>query len=200
MFFRFLMLLLCSNAVFAEVATSAQNISPPVRQGVASYYKATGKGQCSFAPNPKDLMVAAINRKDYNKAALCGAFLRVKGSKGEVVVRVVDSCPGCKLGGLDLSKQAFAKVADLKNGRERVTWQIVSPPLETPVQYRFKNGSSAYWAGLQVLNHRNPIAKLEFQMADGTWVAIPRAPHNYFVQNKPRMGVALHPTGDGFLR
>lgn len=188
MFFRFFMLWMCCGAVYAAEVASSQAVSPPVRHGVSTYYHATGKGHCSFDASPKDLMVAAVNRKDYNKGALCGAFLRVKGSKGEVVVRVVDSCPGCKLGGLDLSKQAFAKVSDLKKGRERMTWQIVSPPLETPVQYRFKKGSSAFWVGVQVLNHRHPIAKLEFQMANGTWVAIPRKTYNYFVQQKPRMG------------
>lgn len=188
MFFRLLLLWVCSGVAFAEEVAVSQAVNSPVHQGVSSYYKATGKGQCSFDANPKDLMVAAINRRDYNKAALCGAYLRVKGSKGEVVVRVVDGCPGCKAGGLDLSKQAFAQVADLRKGRERTTWQIESPPLATPVQYRFKKGSSAYWAGVQILNHRNPIAKLEYQKEDGTWGVVSRTAYNYFVQNKPSMG------------
>jgi expansin (peptidoglycan-binding protein) len=105
-----------------------------------------------------------------------------------VVVRVVDGCPGCKVGGLDLSKQAFAKVADLRKGRERISWQIVSPSLEDPVQYRFKKGSNAFCTSVQILNHRNPIAKLEFQTPEGSWVAMPRMAYNYFVQKNPRMG------------
>ncbi|MDD4964699.1 MAG: expansin EXLX1 family cellulose-binding protein [Gallionella sp.] len=188
MFFRLFILWLCCSAAYAEDTTVAQQHNSPVHQGISSYYKATGKGQCSFDANAKDLMVAAVNRRDYNKAALCGAYLRVKGSKGEVVVRVVDGCPGCKAGGLDLSKQAFAQVADLRKGRERTTWQIESPLLETPVQYRFKKGSNAFCTSVQILNHRNPIAKLEFQNSEGIWVAIPRMAYNYFVQKKPRMG------------
>lgn len=181
MFFRLFMLWLCSGLVYAEDA--ALNLNPPVHQGRSSFYAATGSGKCSFDPNPKDLMVAALNRRDFNKAALCGAYLRVQGSKGEVLVRVVDVCPSCKAGGLDLSKQAFAKIADLRKGREKITWQIAAPTLETPVQYRFKKGSSAYWTGVQILNHRNPIAKLEYQQADGTWGSIPRTVYNYFVQS-----------------
>lgn len=186
MFFRLFMLWLYSGLVYAEDAPL--NLNPPVHQGASSFYAATGSGGCSFDPSPKDLMVAALNRRDFNKAALCGAYLRVQGSKGEVLVRVVDVCPGCKVGGLDSSKQAFAKIADLRKGREKITWQIAAPAMETPVQYRFKKGSSAYWTGVQILNHRNPIAKLEYQKGDGTWGSIPRTAYNYFVQNKPRMG------------
>jgi expansin (peptidoglycan-binding protein) len=161
----------------------------PVHQGLSSYYAATGGGSCAFDTSPHDLMVAAMNAQDYDNAALCGAYLHISGSKGDAIVRVVDLCRGCKPGGLDLSKEAFAKVADLQKGRDTVSWQVVAPALNTPLQYHFKEGSSAYWTGIQIRNHRTPIAKLEYLRADGSWGTIPRTSSNYFVQKTPGMGV-----------
>lgn len=159
-----------------------------VHQGLSSFYHATGAGACGFEPSPDDLMVAAVNSHDYDNGTLCGVYLRVSGPKGEALVRVVDRCPGCKSKGLDLSKQAFAKVADPKKGRETIHWQVASPDLDGPLQYHFKAGSTPHWLGIQLRNHRNPIAKLEVQTPDGGWVNIERTAHNYFVHKDPKIG------------
>lgn len=159
-----------------------------VHQGQSSFYQATGGGACGFEPSRHDLMVAALNVRDYADGALCGAYLRISGPRGDALVRVVDQCPGCKHGGLDLSKEAFAKVADPKRGREQIRWQVASPELDSPLQYHFKAGSSAHWLGIQIRNHRNPVAKLEYQGADGRWHAIARGTHGYFVNKDPQIG------------
>ena len=74
---------------------------PAPATGEATYYDADGSGNCSFEPS-SDLMVAAINGVDYDDAKWCGACLGVTGPSGEVTVRVVDQCPGCAKGDLDL--------------------------------------------------------------------------------------------------
>ena len=61
-------------------------------------------GACSFDPSPDDLLVAAMNGAEYDNAAWCGAYVHVTGPKGAVTVRIVDLCPGCKAGDLDLSR------------------------------------------------------------------------------------------------
>ncbi|MCB0025658.1 MAG: hypothetical protein KDD91_21640, partial [Caldilinea sp.] len=78
----------------------------PTHQGIATYYDATGAGACSFDASPDDLMVSAMNADEYDNAALCGAFVRVTGPRGDVTVRIVDLCPECKAGHLDLSQEA----------------------------------------------------------------------------------------------
>lgn len=170
----------------ASVAYAAD--VPQVHQGLSSFYAAKGAGACALDEEVGNPMVVAINRKDFNKAAMCGAYLHIMGAKGEAVVRVVDICPGCKAGGLDLNKPAFAKVADIGKGRDVIRWELASPSITTPVQYHFKSGSSGYWTGIQIRNHRNPIAKLEYRKADGTWASIARSPYNYFVQKSPSLG------------
>jgi expansin (peptidoglycan-binding protein) len=137
-------------------------------------------------------MVAAMNAAQYDTAALCGAYVRVMGPKGSVTVRIVDLCPGCKAGDLDLSREAFAQIADLAQGRVAITWQVVSPALVGPIAYHFKDGSNQWWTAVQIRNHRNPVAKLEYRSADGQWVTVPRTSYNYFVQTNPGMGPGLY--------
>ncbi|HEY6179508.1 MAG TPA: expansin EXLX1 family cellulose-binding protein [Kofleriaceae bacterium] len=159
--------------------------------GAATYYDATGAGSCSLEPAPSpsrdpahapvERMVAALNAVDYDHAAWCGACLAVEGPLGDVVVRVVDRCPGCKHGDLDLSREAFAAIAPLSDGRTKVAWRTVACPVTGAIGYQIKPGSNASWAAFQLRNHRYPIARLEARDAGGGYRAIARGDDNYFV-------------------
>jgi expansin (peptidoglycan-binding protein) len=154
---------------------------PPAEMGDATYYSADGTGKCSFDASPADLMVAAMNGVDFANAAWCGACLAVTGPNGTIAVRVVDECPGCKHGDLDLSEPAFAMLAPPVVGRIPITWHEIACPVYGPIAYRFKETSSSFWTAIQVREHRYPIAMLEVQATGGAWNAIPRADYNYFV-------------------
>jgi expansin (peptidoglycan-binding protein) len=150
--------------------------------GVATYYDATGAGACSFDPSPDALDVAALDMPEWDGSALCGACAAVSGPKGSVTVRIVDLCPGCEQGHLDLSMQAFAQIADVAAGRVPITWQLVSCDVGGNLAYRFKEGSSQYWTAIQVRNHRLPVTGLEVRVGDGgSWQAVARSDYNYFV-------------------
>ena len=156
-----------------------------MHSGEATFYRATGEGNCSFDASD-DLMVAAINTKDYATAAMCGAYIAVSGPDGTVTVRIVDRCPGCGQGGLDLSRQAFARIADPVAGRVPVTWQIVSGPTSGPIAYHYMDGTTRYWTAIQVRNHRWPVAALEVMPKGATgWIRVERRSYNYFVHPKP---------------
>jgi len=148
--------------------------------GDGTYYNADGTGNCSFDASPDDLLVAAMNAPDYNNAAWCGACLEVTGPMGQVTVRVVDSCPGCAHGDLDLSPQAFQMIAPLSAGRVSIMWHEVACNVTGPIDYHFKDGSNPYWTAIQIRNHRWPIAKVE-AMVGGAYQAIGRVDYNYFV-------------------
>jgi expansin len=174
------------HTVWLPLVTRAN--TNPVHQGIATYYDATGAGACSFDPSPGDLMVAAMNAEEFDSSAVCGSYIQVTGPKGTITIRIVDLCPECHAGHLDLSREAFALVADLPQGRVPITWQVVSPALAGPIAYHFKEGSNQWWTAVQVRNHRNPIAKFEY-LADGNqWVSVQRVSYNYFVQTEPGMG------------
>jgi expansin len=176
------------HTVWLPMVIGTGTVPNPIHQGVATYYSATGEGACSFAPSPDDLMVAAINAEEYENAAVCGAYVHVSGPRGAITVRIVDLCPECKTGHLDLSREAFIQIADLAQGVIPITWQVVSPALSGPIRYHFKEGSNPWWTAVQIRNHRNPIAKLEYFTGGGQWVPVPRTSYNYFVQTNPGMG------------
>src|SRR5262249_17788687 len=108
--------------------------------GDATYYDADGAGSCSF-DRSSDRMVAALSRPDWGHGRWCGACLAVTGPRGEVIVRVVDQCPGCKHGDLDLSREAFARIAPLSAGRTKIAWREVPCPVTGPIIYQLKPGS-----------------------------------------------------------
>lgn len=153
----------------------------PQASGEATYYAADGSGNCSF-PASSDHMVAAMNATDYGTAVWCGACIAVAGPTGEVVVRVVDKCPGCAKGDVDLSSEAFARISPLSAGRVAITWHEVACDVSGPIRYEWKAGSNAFYAAIQLRNHRYPIASLEAQNGGGTYEAIARVDYNYFVK------------------
>ncbi|AUG81862.1 lipoprotein [Kitasatospora sp. MMS16-BH015] len=150
--------------------------------GVAtSYDAADGNGACSFGPT-EDLMVAAMNHTDYETSQACGATVLVRAADGaSITVRIVNECPlPCAPGQLDLSHQAFAKLAALSVGRLPITWSLQSPGAAGTMSIRYKPGSTQWWCGIQVLGHRNPVARLEVR-AGGGWRRLDRTDYNYFL-------------------
>jgi expansin len=150
------------------------------QSGEGTYYAADGSGNCMFDKSPNDLNVAAMNAPQYAGGAVCGECAEVQGPKGRVTVRIVDQCPGCKEGDLDLSPQAFDQIGEHSAGRIPITWSVVPCAVTGNVSYRYKEGSSAYWTAIQVRNHRLPITRLELQR-NGVWGDVPREPYNYFI-------------------
>jgi expansin len=172
-------------------ATGGTLYSTAVKEGVATYYDATGAGNCGFDATPDDLDVAAFDTNSYAGSAACGACVKVKGPDGEVTVRIVDSCPGCEANHLDLSKSSFAKIADPSRGRVPISFSTVACRVSGAMAFHFKDGSSKYWTAIQIRNHRLPVAKVEYRK-DGAFVAMKREDYNYFVEPS---GVGDLPSG-----
>lgn len=155
----------------------------PTFTGEGTYYmEADGGGNCMFDRTPNDLLVGAMNETQYANADLCGAYVELTGPKGTITIRVVDRCPECKPGDIDLSPMAFDRIAERIQGRVPIRWRVVSPNISGPIVYRFKEGSNQWWTAVQVRNHRNPIAKLEYRNSAGQWVPVKRERYNYFVE------------------
>lgn len=177
------------HLVFLPLTQKARAVAPglPIdpyatHTGEATFYNADGTGNCSFAATPDDLMVAAMNHADYADSLLCGAYIEIAGPKATIVVRIVDQCPECPAGDIDLSEQAFALIADPVQGRVPITWRIVGPALAGPIVYHFKEGSNQWWTAVQIRNHRNPIFRVEYRNTEGAFVALPRVDYNYFIR------------------
>ena len=172
-----------SSSQSASASSLAGRIQPGVAyKGVATEYSAAdGSGACLFGPSG-DMMIAAMNELDYQNSEACGAHILVRAANGATVtVLITNECPyPCAPGQLDLSQQAFAKIADPKAGRIPITWQLVSPASSGTISVRYKVGSSQYWCGIQVIGERNPVARLEVSTGSG-WQQLSRSSYNYFL-------------------
>jgi expansin (peptidoglycan-binding protein) len=161
----------------------AGRIKPAVRyQGVATAYEAgDGNGACLYGPSGS-MMIAAMNHTDYESAKACGAYVQVRAANGaSITVRITNECPlPCAPGQIDLSQQAFSKLANLSVGRLPITWTLLSPAESGTISIRYKTGSSQYWCAVQAIGHRNPLAALEVETANG-WRKLHRTEYNYFL-------------------
>jgi expansin (peptidoglycan-binding protein) len=166
-----------ANVTAATCATAV-----PVHTGEGTYYTfADGSGNCMFPATPSDLDIGAMNQTDYAGSAACGMCAQVIGPDGTLLIRIVDRCPECKPGDIDLSPSAFAKLAALEQGRIPIEWTYVPCAVSGPIIYHFKDGSNQWWTAVQIRNHRFGIARFEYLDGNGQWVDVPRLDYNYFV-------------------
>ncbi|NUR60077.1 MAG: hypothetical protein HOV87_15635 [Catenulispora sp.] len=166
-----------------STASLAGRIRPGVSyKGVATAYDAgTGDGACLFGP-AATMMIAAMNVADYETSKACGDTIAIHADNGKsITVLITNECPApCAPGQIDLSHEAFSKLADLRVGRLSITWSLVSPAAGNPISIRYKTGSSQWWCAVQVIGHRNPVAQLELKVGGG-WRQLPRTDYNYFL-------------------
>jgi expansin len=171
---------LTGSRAAAAVPTAAMVASAAARAGTATYYSSQGMGNCSYPRAPADGLYAALSTPEYAKGARCGGYLEVRGPDGSVRVKVVDRCPGCAAGHIDLSEIAFARLARLSAGRIDVTYtRLADPPLPGPLTVEVKRGSSRYWLGLLADNTGNPLASVQVRTSAG-WLSLRRGSDNYW--------------------
>ncbi|MCY8810538.1 Expansin-YoaJ [Bacillus atrophaeus] len=156
-----------------------------VRTGYATYTSSGYSGGAAMLdPIPSDMKITALNTADYNyggvKAALAGAYLEVQGPKGKTTVYVTDKYPEGALGALDLSPNAFKTIGDMSKGKINVKWRVVKGPVKGHFSYRIKEGSSQWWAAIQVRNHKYPVMKMEYYKS-GKWIGMEKMDYNHFV-------------------
>ncbi|CAG8484632.1 6130_t:CDS:1 [Cetraspora pellucida] len=100
-------------------------------KGDATFYN-TGLGACGITSNDNQL-VAALPAADYdslmtdgnpNHSGACGKMATVVCGGKTVTVKIVDRCPNCKSGDLDMSPAAFDCIADRSVGRIQVSYTL----------------------------------------------------------------------------
>lgn len=108
--------------------------------------------------------------------------MTVTGPDGSVTVQVIDQCPDCAAGHIDLSEPAFAKLAPLGAGLINVRYQYLADPvLPGPITMEVKSGSSQYWLALLADNTGNPLASVQVETASGGWMSLARASYDYWI-------------------
>ena len=96
-------------------------------------------------------------------------------------MKVIDQCPDCAAGHIDLSETAFAALAPLSAGLISVSYSpLADPLLPGPVSVEVKQGSSQYWLALLADNTGNPLAAVQVRTSSG-WLSLARASYDYWI-------------------
>ncbi len=115
---------------------------------------------------------------------MCGRILRVTGPLGTVDVRVVDLCPSCAAGELDLNAPAFAAIANPLAGRVAVQWHVVPDEDPGTIFLQLVTGGNPFFLQIQPLYFRYGIASLEYLGPSG-YVAARSEPYNILPGAQP---------------
>nr|VWO99416.1 N/A [Ganoderma boninense] len=120
--------------VLSAAATSFAEVHMSKSGGDATFYT-PGVGSCGRTSTASQMIVAVDIKTiqsfpgagaNPNKNPMCGRKMRVSKGKKSVVVTVVDTCPGCAVGSVDLSPAAFKKLAPLSVGRlHDIKWTLL---------------------------------------------------------------------------
>ena len=139
-----------------------------VRAGSASYYSTNRNGMCNLGAPGSD-GYAAIGPAEWAGGAACGSYLAVTGPNGQTtMVQVVDQCPSCPAGKIDLSKAAFARIGQVSAGIIKITYGVVrDPELPGPLKVRAKGGTGYSSLSVVLDNHGNRLSTVELRAGAG---------------------------------
>lgn len=174
-----------------------------IYQGRATFYDAAnpagGIGASGYdVPEQSELdKVVAINNVQWNGSEASGAFIEVSGPKqregaAPIIVQVTDLLYE-RADGMDMSAEAFAKVADPVDGVVNIEYELIGPSDDYVTAYGYSigqgivvegiEGTNPYYAAVRLNNHRYPIESVELIEDDGDLIELDRESDNRFVMD-----------------
>jgi len=138
---------------------------------------------CGYGGWDMGTHLAALSMADFQDSKMCGACIRIDGPTGHTIAKVIDKCKFCAEDEIVMTEEAFQDITtDDPWNWVKAKWQLVSCPVEGPVRYHYKFGSSPYWTAVQVRNARHPIKRLEYSADNGQTFSEPEFEDwNYYV-------------------
>lgn len=108
-----------------SVATPVLTSIPDKRDDNTSFtWYAVGLGACGHRNKPSDYVVA-LNAVEFGSGQQCGRKIEIHAEGKTAVAYIVDKCPGCVRGGLDLSQSLFEHFAPTKKGVLHGSWRFI---------------------------------------------------------------------------
>ena len=160
-----------ARPVLARPVLARTALAGSAIQGHAVFYDpGHAAGSCGLGPFPAGGRYASLPRRSYASGRACGSYVDVSGPAGTVRAEVVDVCPDCAAATVNLSRAAFARIADPRTGTVAVSYQpAVDPPLPGPLELRITAAGSPGPLAVQVLNHGNRLSSVAASGPGGQW-------------------------------
>ncbi|KAE8988747.1 hypothetical protein PR003_g22343 [Phytophthora rubi] len=118
-------------------------------------------GNCNFmsAIPSASTNYVALNQAQWESLGSCGRCIEVScideqctAKNKTAVVQVLDRCPECAHGALDLSPTVYKEITGLDPNRLTVRWRFVDCPDPGTLQVCLKEGSNPNWIAVQPTN------------------------------------------------
>ncbi|KAG3001711.1 hypothetical protein PC120_g20113 [Phytophthora cactorum] len=135
-------------------------------------------GNCNFMYDPGvGDNYAALNSEQWDSTHNCGRCAEVScddarcsDTTSTQIVYIVDRCPECKQGDLDLSPTVFKTLTGSDPSRYTIKWKFVDCPVSGNIEYCTKSGSSSSWLAIQPANYASGVASMKIASQDVTMV------------------------------
>ncbi|KAG6604685.1 Carbohydrate-binding protein [Phytophthora cinnamomi] len=136
----------------------------------AEYYEGDGTsytlgdvsdGNCNFmsAIPTASTNYAALNNDQWDDLANCGRCAEVScvddqctDQSATAIVQILDRCPECSSGDLDLSPTVFKNITGSDPSRLTIRWRFVDCPNPGTIEVCLKTGSNGYYVAVQPTN------------------------------------------------
>jgi expansin (peptidoglycan-binding protein) len=170
-------------------------------EGHAVFYDpGQAAGSCGLGPFPAGGRYASLPLRSYASGRACGSYLDVYGPRGTVRAEVVDVCTDCAAGTVNLSRAAFARIADPGTGLVAVSYRTaLDPPLPGPLVLRFSAAARPGALAVQVINHGNRLSSVAASRPGGRWQRLAPSADGYWIgplgPGRPRPGAAGRAAG-----
>ncbi|KAI9911403.1 hypothetical protein PsorP6_009787 [Peronosclerospora sorghi] len=120
---------------------------------------------------------AALNNAQWDGLHNCGRCAQVTcidarcaDHSKSMVVQLVDRCPECSYGDLDLSPNVFTALTGSSPSRYKIQWTFVTCPVSGNIKYCLKGGSNSFWTAIQPTNVATGVQSLKINGHDTTMV------------------------------
>lgn len=117
----------------------------------------------------------AINAKQYDNSLSCGKCVNIKYNNRNINAIVVDICPECAYGDLDLFTETYNELIQEDPGRKKISWEFINCPTElvfNSVQLRLDE-LNHYWVNIQPENFKCGIKSI-FIKQENNWIEMAR--------------------------
>ena len=142
-----------------------------------------GHGNCAFMSSWSKAVTnyVAVNQAQWDDLTHCGQCIeatcidaKCKNRNTAVTLQVVDRCPQCQYGDLDMSPSALIKIVGSNPGRIKIGWKYVDCPEPGTIKFCLKTGSNKWWVAIQPTNTRIGVKSLSIngkagKMLDGAY-------------------------------
>ncbi|TYZ66479.1 hypothetical protein PybrP1_004177 [[Pythium] brassicae (nom. inval.)] len=164
---------------FASITTVTTGDTIFRGEGTTYTLGEVGAGNCNMmaANSNAATNYAALNDVQWDGLKNCGRCARVwcdddrcADRATSVDVQILDRCPECKHGDLDLSPSVFKTLTHSSPSRYKIKWQFVDCAVRGNVKYCLKSGSNGFWTAIQPTNVLSGVSKMQINGKPTTMV------------------------------